>query len=87
MYRLHWWPLAFDRMNALLQANLDRKEEFAALLRKMTAVLETDPLHVGESRESPYRVVVIDQFSIRFRPAPEEKTVYIVRVHLRKRRS
>jgi hypothetical protein len=87
MYQLHWWPLAFDRFNELLQSNLDRKAEFAAVLRKMSVALTTDPLHVGESREFPYRVVIIDQFTVRFRPAPDKKLVYVVRVHLRKRRT
>jgi hypothetical protein len=83
--RLVWRPPAFDRMSEIVRSAPDRKAEFAAALRELSAVLTADP-SAGESREPPYRVVVCGQLTFRFRPAPDEGRVYVVRVWLRKRR-
>ncbi len=86
MYRIIWWSRAFERMSEIVRAHPDRKDEFATGLRDLTAQLTADPTTAGESREPPYRVGFFGPLTVRFRPVPEDRKVYIVRVHLRRPR-
>jgi hypothetical protein len=82
MYRVIWWDLAFDRMDAYVRRHPGRKAEFAVALRELTAALTSGPAEIGESRVQPYRVEVFEPLTVFFRPDPDEQCVYVVWVHL-----
>jgi hypothetical protein len=75
---------AFEEMDRIFRAHPERAGEFATVLRQINEALTTHADEVGESREPPYRVAFFGHFTIRFRPAPEEKRVYVVHVRLRR---
>lgn len=77
---------AFEQMDEIVRTNPERADEFAAALQELTRELTAKPDTAGESRDPPYRVAFYGQLTIRFRPAPDEGRVYVVRVRLRKPR-
>ena len=77
---------AFEQMNRIIQSNPARVAEFAAALQQMTASLTADAATAGESRDPPFRVAFFGDLTFRYRPAPDEGRVYVVRVRLRRRR-
>jgi hypothetical protein len=87
-FQIAWRPPAFARMNEYVQANPEWRNRFATTLQELAAELTTDPVSAGESRDPPYRVGFYGPFPlvVTFRPAPEERRVYIVRVRLPDRR-
>lgn len=77
-----WRQMAFDRMDEIVRAFPERTAEFASALKGLTLALTPNPEQAGESREPPYRVIVCDPLTFRFRPATAEDAVYVVWVHL-----
>lgn len=82
-WQIIWRPTAFDRMSELIRAFPERKADFAAALRYLATVLTTDPENEGESRDPPFRVLLLGPLTVRFRPWPDELIVYITSVRLR----
>jgi hypothetical protein len=81
-YLVQWRRPAVAAMAELLRELPDRRPEFTAALDELYDKLSTAPNDVGESRDGPYRIGFFGRLSVRFRPSPEEKTVYVVAVHL-----
>ena len=86
MNAITWRDAAFDAMDAIVRNNPDRVSQIAAALRKLADGLRTDPATFGESREGPYRVESVNPLTMYFRHAPDEQLVYVVWVHIRRRR-
>lgn len=84
--RVVWQSAAFEHMAKIVRAAPARKAEFAAALQELFAVLTADPEGTGESRDPPYRVVIIGELTFRFLPAPDEDRAYIVWVRIWKAR-
>lgn len=77
---------AFEQMDEIIRTHPSRAAEFATALQQLNAALTAGPEEAGESRDAPYRIAFFGNLTFRFRPAPDEGRVYIVRVRLRRSR-
>lgn len=82
-WQIIWRPEAIDQMSDLVRAFPERKADFAGALRYMAAALAAGPEGEGESRDPPFRVLLLGPLTVRFRPWADELIVYITSVRLR----
>ena len=81
-FQVVWRPPAFDAMDAIVRDNPSAVPAVAAALRDLTAKLRAGAGNLGESRDPPYRVESSTPLTLYFRPAPDERKVYVIWAHL-----
>lgn len=82
MFTVIWSHLAFELMDAILQANPERRSTLAKSLRWISQELHVDPMGVGESRDENRRVWFLNDLVVHFDVDLEDHTVEIAIVNL-----
>jgi hypothetical protein len=80
-----WAELAFEQMSLILSRYPDRRAEFAATLKKISATLHSEPQTQGESREGNDRIWFVDDLLVSYEVDEESATVEIGSIRLSRR--
>jgi hypothetical protein len=86
MYRVMWGPENIDNISRVYDGlNDPDREQLMVAIESLDALLASEPMSVGESRDSPFvRVAIKRPLTVTFRVDDQERVVRISGVNYRK---